>query len=333
MPSWNKVRDEIHSESIHDSVRRRHLRELHELTGRNVIAYYSGWMEKEYLIRAGLTGVEVNDSDKNGFMATIHELDRTLGLDLILHTPGGDVAATESLVDYLRTMFGTDIRVIVPQLAMSAGTMIALSAKGVLMGKHSSLGPIDPQSNGLACHSVVAEFERAKREIAADPSTIAVWQPIIAKYPPTFISECENAIEWADSMVQKWLETGMFADCDDPPKRARAVLDKLGSHYETLAHSRHISAEYVKNLGIRVDMLEEEPALQEAVLTVHHAYVQTLTETPAFKIIENHNGVAFISAAQLAFSGTTPTVAPVSATPPAEAVMEELPLNNSKQDG
>jgi len=35
--------------------------------------------------------------------------DRSKGLDLILHTPGGDIAATESLVDYLHKMFD-DIR-------------------------------------------------------------------------------------------------------------------------------------------------------------------------------------------------------------------------------
>ena len=48
-------------------------------------------------------------------MLTINKLDRTKGLDLILHTPGGDIAATESLVDYLYSMYGKDIRVIVPQ--------------------------------------------------------------------------------------------------------------------------------------------------------------------------------------------------------------------------
>ncbi len=104
----------------------------------------SGWLEKAHLVAQGLTGTEVNDSDKNGFMATIHQLDRTKGLDLVLHTPGGNVAATESLVDYLRAMFGSDIRAIVPQLAMSAGTMIALASKQIVMGQHSSLGPIDP---------------------------------------------------------------------------------------------------------------------------------------------------------------------------------------------
>jgi ClpP class serine protease len=102
--------------------------QLSGLTDRNVIAYYSGWLQKGYLEQQGIRGFEVNDDDKNGFMATIHQLDRSKGLDLLLHTPGGDTAATESLVDYLRSMFGTDIRAIVPQLAMSAGTMIALPA-------------------------------------------------------------------------------------------------------------------------------------------------------------------------------------------------------------
>jgi len=73
-------------------------------------------------------------------MSAIHELDRSKGLYLVLHTPGGEMAATESLVDYLRAMFGTDIRAVVPQLAMSAGTMVALSCKSVLMGEESSLG-------------------------------------------------------------------------------------------------------------------------------------------------------------------------------------------------
>ena len=59
-------------------------------------------------------------------MATIHKMDRKKGLDLILHTPGGDMAATKSLVDYLRIMFEGNVRAIVPQIAMSGGTMIAL---------------------------------------------------------------------------------------------------------------------------------------------------------------------------------------------------------------
>lgn len=297
MPSWDKVQAEIKAAgSVHDVIRRQHLAALAEHTKRNVIVYYSGWMEKEHLVRQGLTGAEVNDSDKNGFMATIHQLDRSKGLDLLLHTPGGDVAATESLVDYLRSMFGTDIRAIIPQIAMSAGTMIALSCKQIVMGTHSSLGPIDPQFNGMPAHGVIEEFNQAKKEIAADPSTMAVWQPIIAKYPPAFIGECAKSIKWANDMVEAWLVTGMFEGKKDPAGAAQKVLNELSSHALTLSHARHISMKKAKELGIEVVALEKEQGLQDLVLTVHHACIQTLAETPAFKIIENHNGIGFITA-------------------------------------
>lgn len=300
MPSWTQVTAQIQAvPSPHDNVRRDYLAKLHALTGRNVIVYYSGWLEKAQLLAQGLQGIEVNDSDKNGFMATIHQLDRSKGLDLIVHTPGGDVAATESLVDYLRGMFGTDIRVIVPHLAMSAGTMIALSAKEVLMGKHSSLGPIDPQIHGVPAHGIKEEFDRAVAEISADPARIHVWQPIIAKYSPTLIGECEKAIDWANKMVKAWLETGMFEGEAEASDLADKVLNELADHALTLSHSRHISAQKALDLGIKVEMLEDQQDLQEAVLSVHHACVQTVTETPAFKIIENHNGVAFITSASV----------------------------------
>ena len=128
MPSWNELLSEIKAAgSAHDVIRRKYLTKLHDLTKRNVIVYYSGWLQKADLQRQGFViGLQLNDSDKNGFMSVIHELDRGKGLDLILHTPGGEIAATESLVDYLRKMFGTDIRAIVPQISMSAGTTYIL---------------------------------------------------------------------------------------------------------------------------------------------------------------------------------------------------------------
>ena len=101
MPNWNTLLGELQTMgSSHDILRRRYLVKLHEHTGRNVIVYYSGWLQKPEL-----RGVGINDDDKNGFMTTINGLDRSLGLDLLLHTPGGETAATESLVDYLRSMF------------------------------------------------------------------------------------------------------------------------------------------------------------------------------------------------------------------------------------
>ena len=53
-----------------------------------------------------------------GFMTTVNGIECQKGLDLILHTPGGDPTAAEVIVNYLRSKFNSNIRVIVPQLAM-----------------------------------------------------------------------------------------------------------------------------------------------------------------------------------------------------------------------
>ena len=156
MPDWSKILQEIQTAgSTHDIIRRRYLQELHEVTGRNVIIYYSGWLQKPDVPQVK---VQVNDTDKNGFMTVIHELDRQKGLDLILHTPGGEIPAAESLVHYLHEMFGTDIRAFVPDLALSAGTMIACACKEIFMGAHSSLGPTDPQVSGISAHGVIEDM-------------------------------------------------------------------------------------------------------------------------------------------------------------------------------
>lgn len=294
MPSWHDILYEItESGSTYDVIRRKYLKKLYEQTGRNIIIYYSGWLQKP-----GLPGVEVNDNDKNGFMTVIHGLDRSKGLDLILHTPGGESAATESLIDYLRSMFGTDIRSIIPQLAMSAGTMIACASKEIIMGKHSSLGPIDPQLKGIPAHGIVEEFTRAYNEIRSDQAKIPVWQPILAKYPPAFIGECEKAILWSNEIVSECLKNIMFKDERETEHKIEDILNKLGDHALTKSHARHLSAEKCKDMGLKIIDLDSDQDLQEAVLSVHHACIHTLSSTPAYKIIENHEGVAFIQITQ-----------------------------------
>lgn len=294
MPSWHNLLNEIKSHgSTHDAVRRRYLKKLEQATGRNVIAYYSGWLQKP-----GLRASSVNDADKNGLMAAIHGLKREKGLDLLLHTPGGEVAATESIVDYLDKMFEGDIRAIVPQLAMSAGTMISCACKEIVMGKQSSLGPIDPQFNGLPAHGIVEEFKRAIAEVKADPARIPIWQPIIARYHPTLIGECEKAIQWSNEMTKEWLLRSMLKGEPNAAAVADKIITELGDHALTKSHARHLSATKCKEMGLKVVMLEDEQKLQDAVLSVHHAYIHTLSATAAFKIIENQKGIAFIQSAQ-----------------------------------
>ncbi len=298
MPNWGQVLTEIeakdarlanNAKSAIDEIRRKYLKQLHKKTGRNVIAYYSGWLSNP---RA--PGIDVNDEDKAAFMMAIHGLDKGKGLDLILHTPGGGIAAAESLVDYLRRMFGTDIRAIVPHLAMSAGTMIACACKSILMGKHSNLGPIDPQLGGLPAAAVTKEIERAIKEIREDPARLQFWQFVLQQYTPTFISQCEQAVKMAEEFVRARLIDNMLSDIPNPSHVADAIVVGLSDVEDNKSHARHIHIDKCEALGMKIEKLEDDQELQEATLTVHHCYMHSLAVTGAGKIIENHNGAAFI---------------------------------------
>lgn len=270
-------------------VRQKYLKALHAHTGRNIIAYYSGWLSKGSVLQS-----DINDEDKNGFMATIHRVDRNLGLDLILHTPGGGIAATQSIVNYLQRMFGKNIRAIVPQIAMSAGTVMACCCKEIWMGKQSSLGPIDPQLRGIPAHGVIQEFKRAIREVRRDASRIVIWQQIIGQYRPTFLGQCENALKWSNSFVEQQLADGMFEGLPDRKKKAKSVTKALSDYPKNKSHDRHFDIDDCEKMGLVIKRLEGDAIMQDLVLTVHHCYMNMLMNTPAFKIIENQNGVALI---------------------------------------
>ncbi|MBP8725666.1 MAG: hypothetical protein KBF37_09140 [Saprospiraceae bacterium] len=292
MPNWKEVLDEIQAEAAKgtpnplDIVRRKYLLEIHKKTGRNVIAYYSGWLQ-----RANAIDVIVNDKDKNALMVNIHKMDRTFGLDLILHTPGGDLAATESIVDYLNQMFGNDIRAIIPQISMSAGTMMALSCKEIIMGKQSNLGPIDPQMGGVACQAVLDEFQKAKDDIKVNPQAAPLWQAIISKYHPTFLGACKNSIDWSEKLAFGWLNRNM---CNGDLQRTEKILKEFSDHETNKSHSRHIPKDKCKEIGLAIVDMEDDNVLQDLILTVHHSFMHTFAHSSATKIVENHTGVAYV---------------------------------------
>jgi hypothetical protein len=294
MPNWSKFLEEINKyrEGI-DTVRRKYLKQLHDVSNKNVIAYYSGWLNKPSAKNA-----LINDDDKNGFMAAINGLNRSLGLILILHTPGGEIGATESLIDYLRKMFSNNIIAIIPQIAMSAGTMVACASKEIIMGKESNLGPIDPQFNGIPMQGVLDEFDRAILEVKKDRDSIPIWQQIVSKYHPTFIGECQKGIKWAEDVVIKNLIECMFSGDNEASEKAEKVYRGLCAQGTEKSHNRHIPIEECINIGLNVKYLEnydDIKDLQDVVLTIHHSYMHTFSQTLAIKIVENHQGNGIVT--------------------------------------
>lgn len=290
MPTWNEINfeiDNVGKPTACDSVRKKYLSQLELRTNRNLIAYYSGFLQRRDPTGRVHPESAVSDLDMNGFMAVVHNMDRSRGLDLLLHTPGGGVEAGRAIVEYLFKMFGRDIRVIVPHMAMSVGTMIACASQTIVLGKHSCLGPTDPQVRGHPAMGVIAEVKKAISEIKKEPAKQILYQQIFAKYPPAFLSDCERSIQHTKSMVRDWLSSGMLSDVGDPNSAAEKTVAALMDYEGTAEHSHHFFAEQCLEMGLSVELLEKDQDLQEDVLSVHHSFVATFARLPVIKIIQN----------------------------------------------
>lgn len=299
MPSWGELLSQFSMPGggmnlvLLQQRRRDLLSDLRQYRGRNILVYASGWLQKN----SNNPAISINDDDMNGFMNAVHGMDPKEGLDLILHTPGGDVAATESIIHYLSDYFDHDIVAFVPQLAMSGGTMMACMAKEIVMGRQSSIGPTDPQINGIPAGGVVEEFQRAVIEVKDSPSSLPLWGQIVGQYRPTFLGDCQKAVEIAQTIVMNALEQGMFAEYDAPERESKAkeIAEWLGAHSQSGMHNRHISSAQAKIHGLKIVDLESDNELQDKVLTLHHIYMMTFTTTTALKIVESSNNSPWIN--------------------------------------
>lgn len=295
MPTRDQIAAEINEfKSVgQDHVRRKYLKKLHKLTGNDTVIYASSYnVQRPYHVPA--QALSVSQDDIQGFMASLHGL-KGRQLDLIVHSPGGSVEAADQIVQYLRAKYQY-IRVIVPQNAMSAATMIACAADEIVMGKHSAIGPIDPQfilggPSGpvpVPAHTILKDFEKAKADVAANPVLANIWAPRFASLPPGFLDLCDQVTKLSALKVESWLHQYMFKSSN--PAIAKEIADFLANFDEHKTHGRPIGFDLAKSKGLVVTRLEDDSALQEAVLSVFHATMVTFQATSCVKVIENHGG-------------------------------------------
>jgi hypothetical protein len=302
MPTWGEILGEV-TESARarggqpdwDGIRRKYVTALHALTERDTVLYYTDWMGS-----AGKANVSIVLEDMQGMMEVNKDLHGP-ELDLILHSPGGSAEATASVVRYLRTKFSA-IRVFVPLAAMSAATMWALAGDEIVMGKHSQLGPIDPQmvtpQGQYPARAILEQFDRAKKEIAADPAVLGAWVPILQAYGPSLLQECERADLLARGLVQQWLESYMLRSDRRRRRKAADIAQWFAEYGANQSHALGIGRDEARAHGVHIVDLEADQALQDAVLSVHHATMHTF-QGAAAKIVENHLGRAWVQLAQV----------------------------------
>lgn len=73
------------------------------------------------------------------------------------------------------------------------------------------------------------------------------------------------------------------------------IVNSLNEHDNSKVHNRHFNADKCKNMGLKILMMENDSELQDAILSLHHAYMLTFDSSLAIKIIENQRGTAVVA--------------------------------------
>lgn len=96
----------------------------------------------------------ISIEDSEAVLRAIRLTPENMPLDLILHTPGGLVLATEQIAHAL-VQHKADVTVFIPHYAMSGGTLLALAADNIIMDENAVLGPVDPQIGNYPASSII----------------------------------------------------------------------------------------------------------------------------------------------------------------------------------
>lgn len=302
--TWESVRLELNcartqqGQIDYDRVRRGKLTALAAHTKRPAVLYAADFLN-ESKTRHVQNGVAITPEDVRGLAEVVRGLEGD-AVDLILHSPGGSPEAAESIVAVLRSQFNT-VRVLVPVMAKSAATMIALAANEILMPISAELGPIDPQfllSDGRGgqrmtpAQAIIDDVQRAQQAVTSQQGDAPVWLMQVQGQPPGLYQQALNAVQLSKQLVKGWLEKYMFTGDQSAATKAQAIVDYLGDHNRFLSHARRVDIKTLADLGAKIYNITDVDRqlwqlLEELWYTVEH----TFQGSPVFKMWENSKGI------------------------------------------
>lgn len=152
-----------------DAARLKLLRKLEEKRGTRVIAMIHRQESMSFLGFPISRYIDIQDSEQ--VLRAIKLTDPQVPIDLILHTPGGLVLASEQIAQAL-ARHPAKVTVFVPHYAMSGGTMLALAADEIVMDENAVLGPVDPQIGQYPAASILQVLQQKNKDKVDDETLI-----------------------------------------------------------------------------------------------------------------------------------------------------------------
>src|SRR5579871_671396 len=189
-------------------LRQERIKEMQKGTNSRLLCYVAG------------AGAGITRDDVLGIGEMLHNVPRGSNIDFLLHTGGGDIDAAEKIVSMLRAAVGKEgrFRVVVPDFAKSAGTLIGLAADRVLMSDCSELGPIDPQfskkdgDGNVRWHSILNylnAYDIICAQLRDNPDDLPA-KVMLSKLDPTTVVQFEAIKRRARMLAEQHLNRWMF---------------------------------------------------------------------------------------------------------------------------
>jgi len=130
---------------------------------------------------------------------------------LVLETNGGQIEVVERIADLIRYHYPEEVSVIIPNYAMSAGTVLAMVGDSIYMDYYSVLGPIDPQvqiKNGdtfVPALGYLAKYNELIDKSAKGTLTSAEVAFLLDKFDPAELHQFQQARALSIELLKKWL--------------------------------------------------------------------------------------------------------------------------------
>lgn len=230
-----------------------------------------------YIAKIGNQKSAINPDDIAPIGSMLANCGCVENLDLMIHSPGGSGVTAEKIVEMCRSYTKKEFRVVVPNMAKSAATIISLGADKIVMGYCSELGPIDAQkfiniggiTQQLSAQSFISArdnlIEKLNEAKAKGEEYIGYLQQLSSStVEPAFIEECKRELNFAIDLVKKWLPQYMLK-LKNPglitkqlDSIAVQIAKNLSSADVRFAHGRMIGPSECESLGLNISILQKE---------------------------------------------------------------------------
>ena len=221
-------------------------------------------------------------------------------LAILLNTNGGDVETAEKMVQIMRYHYN-EVYFIVPDYAMSAGTILCMSGNKIYMDYSSSLGPIDPQlrkGEGKNLKYVPALGYLDKMNELVEKSANDILTPaelaMLLNMDLAELRQYEQARDLSVVLLKTWLVKYKFNDWTthrtnpkrkgqavtkaDKNRRATTIAKKLSDNKIWRSHSRNIDIEALKELRLEIGDYSSDNKLRELIRSYNDVILDYLTK-------------------------------------------------------